>query len=181
MRFPKTIAPLFLLAFGGSAFVLSAAAPSPNSPNSFNSLSSWILPDFDGDNHSDTATASASHPDAHGYAQEIRLDLSTALHSIFRSRTANVELNSWDIDGDHDRDLIIFEPLSKIPIGIWLNDGAGTFHRGNLDDFKHQLDSRKTASDFRAVDQPIGLVAVGTPNPAILIPLPLIRGSSKDF
>jgi hypothetical protein len=38
-----------------------------------------------------------------------------------------------DVDNDHDLDLVITPLLGRDVVGIWLNDGAGHFRRGDLD------------------------------------------------
>ena len=73
-----------------------------------------------------------------GYAQEVRSHTGriqqTSFH--FLSPGATVELSSQDVDGDDDGDLVVFEPLSSQPIGVWINDGTGSFHEGRLADFR---------------------------------------------
>ena len=51
------------------------------------------------------------------------------------------------MDGDNDGDLVVFEPLSSQPIGVWINDGAGSFHEGRLADFR-KLWSERTRVDL---------------------------------
>ena len=131
---------LFLL-IAGSALKLAAAALNsseppflPDAPSS----SGWVLADLNGDQNVDLATARSGGHDANGYAQEVRITLGafrqTSFH--FLSPGATVELSTRDVDGDDDGDLIVFEPLSSQPIGVWLNDGAGSFHEGRLADFQ---------------------------------------------
>ncbi|MCU1334769.1 MAG: hypothetical protein JWO19_350 [Bryobacterales bacterium] len=147
--FAKSWALLLLgLASGG----LSLAATTHDLPSPFDSprVSGWVLADLDGDQNVDLATASSGRHDDSGYAQEVRITLgafqSTSFH--FRSRGATVELSSRDVDGDRDGDLIVFEPLSGQPIGVWINDGAGSFHEGRLADFQ-KLWSAQPGSAWR--------------------------------
>jgi hypothetical protein len=139
---PRFVAPrLFLVLAAASALPLFAAAatnPVPPIPPSALSTYGWVLADLNGDQQIDLATASSARYDAGGYAQEVRVTLGGSQETSFRfqSRGANVELSTQDVDGDHDGDLIVFEPLSNQPIGVWLNDGAGSFHEGRLADFR---------------------------------------------
>ena len=102
------------------------------------SVSGWVLADLNGDQQIDLASASSGRSDTGGYAQEVRVTLGASQETSFhfQSRGATVELSSRDVDGDHDGDLIVFEPLSNQPIGIWLNDGAGSFHEAPLAKFR---------------------------------------------
>ena len=146
---------LWVIAFAGAGgtFQLSAAGLGtsevpipPNAP----SLSGWVLADLNGDQNVDLATARSGGHDANGYAQEVRITLGafhqTSFH--FLSPGATVELSSQDVDGDNDGDLVVFEPLSSQPIGVWINDGAGSFHEGRLADFRN-LWSERPGSAWR--------------------------------
>ena len=76
-----------------------------------------MLADLNGDQQIDLASASSGLSDDGGYAQEVRVTLGasheTSFH--FQSRGATVELSSRDVDGDHDGDLIVFEPFRISP------------------------------------------------------------------
>ncbi|HEY2843176.1 MAG TPA: hypothetical protein VGJ09_05980 [Bryobacteraceae bacterium] len=159
------VAPSFgLLLLAASGLHLSAAGvrdPQFLAPPSSPSVSGWVLADLNGDQQVDLATASWGRSDAGGYAQEVRVTLGafreTSFH--FRSRGAIVELSSRDVDGDHDGDLIVFEPLSNQPIGVWINDGAGSFHEGSLADFRALWGNQPGAS-WRVRFQPLTLSAI---------------------
>ena len=167
---------LLPLALSGSGLGLAAGsrdATRVELPTKLNStaLSGWVLTDFDGDQNADLATAQSGHHDAHGYAQEVRITLDafrqTSFH--FLSTGATVELSSRDVDGDNDRDLIVFEPLSSQPIGVWINDGAGSFHEGRLADFR-KLWSEQPGSAWRASMQRIALFAISPERTQSLTP-----------
>ena len=118
------------------------AAASPEAPDLRSVLrspleSNWVLADFNGDLRPDLASAHLTRHDARGYAQEVQVSLSRSGQTTFafRSRAAKVELGVWDVDGDDDRDIVVFEALSKRPVGVWLNDGAGSFEEGDLKSF----------------------------------------------
>src|SRR5579864_2906035 len=115
----------FLLAgLASSGFSLAAATHNLPSPVDANGVTGWVLADLNGDQNVDLATAQTGRHDANGYAQEVRITLGafkqTSFH--FQSRGAVIELSSRDVDGDQDGDLIVFEPLSSQPIGVWIND-----------------------------------------------------------
>ena len=130
---------LLLLAAGGAFQAFGAGVSTPELPTSSGapSVSGWVLADLNGDRQIDLASASSGLSNEGGYAQEVRVTLGdsqeTSFH--FQSRGANVELSCRDVDGDHDGDLIVFEPLSNQPISVWLNDGAGSFHEAPLAKF----------------------------------------------
>jgi hypothetical protein len=107
------------------------------------------------------ATAQSGSHDASGYAQEVHVTLGESQHTSFRflSAGAIVELSSRDVDGDNDPDLIVFEPFPSQPIGVWLNDGAGSFHQGRLADFR-KLWSERRGSAWRGRVQHLGLFAI---------------------
>jgi hypothetical protein len=186
---------LALLALAGSGRSLAATAPAVHDlqgdlpsdlPSAIDSpaVSGWVLADLNGDQHADLATALPGRHDATGYTQEVRIRLGafqqTSFH--FQSRGATVELSSLDVDGDHDGDLIIFEPLSSQPIGVWLNDGAGSFHEGRLADFR-KLWSEQPGPAWRASVQRIASLAISdertqsvTRPAAIAAPEPIVTG-----
>jgi hypothetical protein len=95
---------------------------------------SWAVSDMNGDKIADLASAGPGRREGAEYAREISVNLDGAEKSEFtvRSPGAAVQLSLRDIDGDHDRDLVIVEPWSRRAIGIWLNDGRGHFEEGNL-------------------------------------------------
>jgi hypothetical protein len=173
---------LLLLAAAGSAIAVSAH----DLPSSLDSpaVSGWVLADLNGDQRVDLATARSGRHEANGYAQEVSVTLGAFQQTTFRflSPGATVELSSQDVDGDDDGDLIIFEPLSSQPIGVWINDGAGTFHEGRLADFR-KLWSERPGSALRARVQRLPLFAISeertqslTPSAAMSAPESVVVG-----
>ncbi len=132
-----------LLALAGGSVALAATPVIPQLPSASDpvSVSGWVLADLNGDDNVDLATARSERRDADGYAQEVRVTLGAFQQTSFRFRSpgARVELDSRDLDGDKDSDLVILEPLSGAPISVWINDGTGSFHEGRLADFAAQL------------------------------------------
>jgi hypothetical protein len=124
----------------GTGIRLAAASPETlDLSTAFGSGSSsgWVLADFNGDLRPDLASAHLTHHDARGYAQEVRVTFGRSGQTAFtfNSRAAKVEINAWDIDGDDDRDIVVLEALSRRPVGVWLNDGAGAFEEADLESF----------------------------------------------
>jgi len=182
--FAKSWVPgVLLLAWAGSGLSLAATNPQVHDlPNALDAgdVSGWVLADLNGDQSVDLATASSGRHDANGYAQEVRIKLGafqqTSFH--FQSRGATVELSSRDVDGDLDGDLIIFEPFSSQPIGVWLNDGAGSFHEGRLADFR-KLWSDQPGSTWRIRFQPLAWLAISEERMQSVIPPPVIAAPER--
>ena len=179
----KSWAPrLLLLALACSGLAASAH----DLPSTLDSpaVSGWVLADLNGDQNVDLATAQSGRHDANGYAQEVRITLGAFQQTTFHflSPGATVELSSQDVDGDDDGDLVVFEPLSSQPIGVWINDGAGSFHEGRLADYR-KLWSERPGSAWRGSFQQLPLLAVSdertqslTPSASIAAPEPMIAG-----
>ena len=176
---------IFALAGASSAFHLNAADLSTEElPSPPTSSSGWVLADLNGDQTVDLATAQSGLHDSNGYAQEVRVELGASKPTSFRflSKAAIVELSSQDVDGDDDGDLVVFEPLSSQPIGVWLNDGRGSFHEGRLADFR-KLWSERPSPTLRARVAELPLFAISeertqflTPAVAIAAPEPVVTG-----
>lgn len=186
--FAKSWAPrLLLLALAGGGLSLAATVPATHDlPSAIDStgVSGWVLADLNGDQNVDLATTRTGRHDANGYAQEVRVTLGalqqTSFH--FQSRGATVELTARDVDGDHDGDLIVFEPLSSQPIGVWINDGTGSFHEGRLADFR-KLWSDQPGPVWRTSFRRLAAFAISenrtqpvTPPAAMAAPEPVVSG-----
>jgi|KBSMisStaDraftv2_1062788.scaffolds.fasta_scaffold69244_2 hypothetical protein len=177
---------LLLLGWIGSG--LGLAATTTNLPSAMDSgaASGWVLADLNGDQNVDLATAKSGRHDSRGYAQEVRVTLGayqeTSFH--FQSRGAKIRLISRDVDGDRDRDLVVFEPLSSQPISVWINDGAGSFHEGHLADFR-KLWSEQPGPAWRTSFQRMAWFAISeersqsvAPPAAITAPEPRVTSAS---
>jgi hypothetical protein len=105
-----------------------------------------MLADFDGDSQIDVVTSRAERLQDHEYSHEVSLKLSGSPSTsfTFRDRYPNVQLNSRDIDGDHDRDIIIRERDTSEPLAVWLNDGSGHFLQGDLEHFRAALEEHRS-------------------------------------
>lgn len=113
-------------------------------------LSGWALSDFDGDHEIDFATAGSKRSDGPGFAYDVQIELganrlvSFTLHSL----SATVQLSAQDVDGDHDRDIVILGTALLEPVGVWLNDGSGHFHEGEIAKFRDAL-ARRNPESFK--------------------------------
>jgi hypothetical protein len=111
------------------------------------------MADFDGDHRLDLATLGAADPLRSGYFHQVHIQLSTQEFPVFTLliRTAVNRLSALDLDGDNDRDLVLETPF-RVPLAVWINDGGGNFHEGNLENFRFQLshdDPRSLGSSER--------------------------------
>jgi hypothetical protein len=173
-----------VIALAGAALQLTAAGLGaddlpilPNAP----SQSGWVLADLDGDQKADLATARSGRHDANGYAQEVRITLGAFQQTSFRflSPGATVELSSRDVDGDQDRDLVILEPVSGEPIGVWINNGAGLFHEGNLADFEALLGHGRSSHSLLAPYPRLALLAISEERVQLAVPSISIRAADR--
>jgi hypothetical protein len=173
-----------LLALAGSGLCLAATAPPVHElPGALNSpaVSGWVLADLNGDQNVDLAVARSGRHDANGYAQEVRITLGASQQTSFhfQSRGATVELSTRDVDGDQDRDLVILEPVSREPIGVWINDGAGLFHEGNLADFQALLGHRRSSTSLLPPHQRLSFLAISEERCQLAVPAISISAAER--
>ena len=156
----QLVRPLLLLCF--AANVVSAAVPSLDTDNLFRGLtsrwaSSWALGDLDGDRKIDLVSARPALRDSLGYTHEVSVRFGGPFENgsfIFHGRDASIRLSIRDIDGDQDRDIVILQARSSGVLGIWLNDGSGHFHEGDVANFRSVLSNRDSAAfEFPALDR----------------------------
>ena len=103
----------------------SAAAASNSSP-------AWVLGDFDGDRNVDVAVVSP---------RDHQLHIELTSQRAFASGLPVIGGNRFtvrDLDGDSDNDIVL-ETAFRQPLAVWLNDGAGNFEEGKLENFYFQL------------------------------------------
>ncbi len=129
-------------------------------PSDSDRAAGWSLGDLDGDRVADLADAGPGLREGDRYVYKVQIDLSHSGMASFdvHGATASIRLCLRDIDGDHDRDLVVFDPSSAVPVGIWLNDGAGHFTEGRLANYAgafgkrgpHSLHAARIVSDTMA-------------------------------
>jgi hypothetical protein len=119
------------------------------------------IADLDADDAADIATACRDD----GSRYEVRVELSRGTEEVFSFRSPQplLTLVAYDIDGDHDLDLIAEPAFSDEIVAVWLNDGQGRFTATNPDGFPRRLPaSRVAASSFL---RPTTLSLVSVPSP----------------
>ena len=97
-----------------------------------NSSPSWVLGDFNGDRKVDIAVLGTRDRQV-----RVELDASRGFGLSLPGLGGN-RLTVRDLDGDSDNDIVL-ETAFRQPIAVWINDGAGNFEEGNLDNFYFQL------------------------------------------
>jgi hypothetical protein len=123
-----------LFSLAAACLIPAAGAKTFQLPSHNARTRSWVVSDMNGDRIADLASAGPWRRAGTEYAREISVNLAGAKKDQFtvRSPGTSIQLSLRDIDGDHDRDLIVVEPWSRQAIGVWLNDGRGHFEEGNL-------------------------------------------------
>ena len=108
------------------------------------------MADVNGDRKADLVTVVATSPfgQARRHQLQIQLDAQHA-PALAVSRFAADRLNVRDLDGDSDRDIVLETAFGE-PLAIWLNDGDGNFHEGEVDSFRFQF----SHDDRRSLESP---------------------------
>ena len=93
--------------------------------------SGWAVGDLDGDSEADLARAEIVRLSTNDGQYRINLDLSKSgtrfSFDVHLARTVGLNIDTRDVDGDHDLDLVITSGMLHRPVGLWLNDGEGHF------------------------------------------------------
>ena len=175
----QLVRPLLLLCLAANA--VSAAASNLDTDNLFRGLnsrwaSSWALGDLDGDRKIDLVSARPALRDGQGYAHEVSVRFGGPFENgsfTFHRRDARIRLSIRDLDGDQDSDIVILEARSPGVLGVWLNDGFGHFHEGDIADFRSTLGDRGPAAlQFPVFDcDPFSAIFEQSIDPADLIVL----------
>jgi hypothetical protein len=87
--------------------------------------------DLDGDHIPDVASGTNLGRTEQGYNYRVDLDLTDNSQakpfSVISNEPNGLDIETIDVDGDQDLDLVITSRLLQLPIGIWINDGQGNF------------------------------------------------------
>jgi hypothetical protein len=92
----------------------------------------WTEADFDGDHKPDLALSrSIAQRSNHLYEIDLRLTSGPRAGSLSFSNPKELELDvhAVDLDGDNDLDLVVTDRFLGETVGIWINDGTGSFSR----------------------------------------------------
>ena len=141
---------LLILYLAANAVTFAALPPGADNPFrglNFPWVSSWALGDLNGDQKIDVVTTRPGRRDSQGYSHEVDVRLGGSPEKgsfTFRGPSARVRLSIRDLDGDHDWDIVILEASSPEALGVWLNDGLGNFHEGDVAKFRTALSGRNS-------------------------------------
>jgi hypothetical protein len=133
--------------------IACSAAGTTSTPQTIQSLAQldaplgtgWVVGDLDGDQKVDLAVSRDIARTANGYQYRVELKLTKAKTGSFtfsHSDGLGVTIAAIDVDGDHDLDLVIDGRFPGQRIGIWINDGNGTF----TEDLQHRFTPPDVAS-----------------------------------
>jgi hypothetical protein len=115
--------------------------------------------DFDGDNKPDGAVLLDSGlPGKNNFRIQFHFTGRRNSEIDFQSPEKALSVAARDINHDGYTDVIIEQPLTHKPVGVWLNDGHGDFHQGRIEDFPapglgshERLESPIRRADFPAL------------------------------
>jgi hypothetical protein len=99
--------------------------------------------DLDGDHLPDLASGIKTGHTSEGYSYRVDLDLTgnpdQNSFSVLSQEPNGLNIQAIDVDGDQDLDLVITSRWSMQPIGVWINDGRGSFTPGDLDQYGSRI------------------------------------------
>ena len=90
--------------------------------------------DLDGDQLPDIAVAEPQGFSSHLSSYRVAVHLSSNDGSAFEIRSrapGGLHLTALDVDGDHDLDLVVVTEQGRQAVGVWINDGKGSFSEGD--------------------------------------------------
>ena len=94
------------------------------------------IADFDADGAPDIAVANRIGRGSSHYDIEVRLSAGSATQTVsFISIRGALNITAFDVDNDHDADLVITPVLSRDVLDVWVNDGTGHFEAGDRTSF----------------------------------------------
>ncbi len=93
--------------------------------------------DLDGDSQADGAILIDSQRMGAHTSVQIKLHFTGRPNSElnFESSGHALAVRAWDVDQDGDNDLVVEDAFTHKPLRVWINEGHGDFHEGNVQDF----------------------------------------------
>lgn len=89
--------------------------------------------DFNHDTHPDGAVLFRNN---NTFQIEVHFRFQQVSRLTFASNIPALALSAFDVNHDGHPDLIVEEPFSRQRLFVWLNDGAGSFHPVNVDNYQ---------------------------------------------
>src|SRR5207249_9247770 len=110
---------------------------------------SWTIADLDGDHTPDLAQSRSFARNGDG---QYRVDLALTGGKRFRSFTfqnkeaLELRLDAIDVDGDNDLDLVITGRYLGQRVGVWINDGNGSFSKSASNVYPEGLEGKSIST-----------------------------------
>lgn len=127
---------------------------------------STLIGDFNRDGVPDFAIAdrTSRHGSEFNYDIQFTVTGQTSYNVTFASALPAVGLQSDDVDGDRDVDVLVVDPISNDVVGVWLNDGDGHFRSADPRSFSKHRRSLLDASGGSADGMGASLSRERTPD-----------------
>ncbi len=126
----------------GTAVPLFESAPLLNSGFPFASRGTSGVGDFDGDRHTDVAIARPQGLINGAYRYRVEVLLSSQPDSSFdvdSGVAGGLHISTRDVDGDFDLDLVITSEFGREPVGVWINNGNGSFTKSQFTNYSASI------------------------------------------
>jgi hypothetical protein len=121
----------------------------------------WVSADFDGDDVPDFAHVNVRWAGDGFVASGAAISAPCARRPALLLGNlphAGLVLSARDVDADHDRDLVLHEPVAGRTLGVWINDGEGGFSVADPAEFPASGDSPFTCTPRPSrVPQPVAV------------------------
>ena len=127
-------------------------------PNNFSSTA-IATADFNNDEHPDGAVLFRNN---NTFEIEVHFRFQRVSRITFASRFRKLAISAFDVNHDGNADLVVEEPFSNRLLFVWLNDGYGSFHPANAEDYSNPFDHTcRNFTDPQGNPQSLALVVSG--------------------